>query len=272
MKKTSNQKTLLVASVLAIPVVLTAFQSFASDPVPVKSIIGLDDRSFVSSPESSMFSPVGMVLGVWNEEYGICTGTLIAEDIVVTAAHCITDKNGEWANKVYFAPSLSSDWQGVHLPFDYAAVVDAVVWYDDIDDLAFVKIDMPLAYDAGYYKVITADEAILSWYFDYYGPVWGYNAGYPTDKDLEMWYSYCSVREWLSYYGQMGSDCDSLEGSSGSPFIVADFDDLYVAGVLTAQVGPDYAWAGYGYSYRQGKNLVQPIPESYYSEAMSKLR
>lgn len=269
----SQEKMTLKCFLFACFFAISTLPVLAQEPVIGKSIIGTDDRRYIMAPETSIFSPVGMVLGVWSDEYGICTGTLIAPDVIITAAHCITDRSGNWAEEVYFAPSLTSDVNDVYLPFSYALAVDAVLWYDDFNDLAFVKLDVSFSADVGYYDVITVDEIVLKWYFDNYGPLWGYNAGYPTDKDMEMWYSECSLREWLPYYWQMGSDCDSLEGSSGSPFIVADYDGyLYVVGVLNAQVGTDYAWAGYGYSYKQAKNLVQPIFESYYNEAMSQLK
>lgn len=240
------------------------------------SIIGFDSRVRVDYPQYSPFSPVGLVLSIWDDTWKFCTGTLVSRDIVMTGGHCITDADGILSQEIYFAPSFYADPNYIYLPFDYGIAVNAIGWNNDHDDIAFFKIDKELGRNSGYFNVILSDKTILEWLFPLYGPVWGYNPGYPTDKDGEMWYSFCSAREWFPYYNKIGCDCDILEGSSGSPFLVAIGGVFYAAGILVQQVGSTYATNGYGFNYflfsYKAINLMQSIPEDYYYQAMAWLQ
>lgn len=82
------------------------------------SVIGIDDRIRVNDTTSYPYSAIVHVATQYNngEIYG-CTGALINKDTVLTAGHCIYNKEiGGWATNVIVTPCRNGG-QAPYLPF-----------------------------------------------------------------------------------------------------------------------------------------------------------
>lgn len=188
---------------------------------------GRDDRVFM---DTAVF-PWSVVGQVDFDEGGACTATLIADDVLVTAAHCISGDNSINARGTFstgynlrggprearvIAYFIDPDWDQ-----------DRFSNTDDFDgtDWALLRIDTPLGRELGHAGVRplveTAGRRGAT-------RVDLFQAGYSWDTGAHLSGNEGCRIETVYNDNTMAHNCDTTRGDSGSPFFVREGDQYFV--------------------------------------------
>jgi V8-like Glu-specific endopeptidase len=174
-----------------------------------------------------------------------CSGSVVgglATDIVVTAAHCVSDGAGGWAQNWTFIPG----YQGGAEPYgSYPAQMFYVSgqWANGAnqdDDVAFVVVGQAKV-NGGQRDIETevGGQPIVFGYRDSTATVFGYPAVAPyTGGQLD----YCAGPATPDPLGgsDVGIGCDMTEGDSGGPWL-SDFDPQTGVGIITGVTSFKYS-------------------------------
>ncbi|MGH6882512.1 trypsin-like serine peptidase [Hypericibacter sp.] len=180
----------------------------------------------------------------------ICTATLVAEDIILTAAHCVMDDKGRHKKPLQFNAGIdhgdavaTANVTAVHVDPDY----DPVHQFDGktIDnpifgrDWALLKLDAPIGRDTGTIDVFAATRSDLEGIVDDtksdviqigYGGQGGFR---PKLRHR------CGPADVLDarYYT---TQCGLVKGDSGSPLLLHQGEKYRIIGINYAWVDLDY--------------------------------
>ena len=181
---------------------------------------GYDDRMLL---DTSAFPWV--VIGQLDFNVGgACTAALIAEDVLVTAAHCLVEDGVVDARGVF---TTGAGRDGGPLQANVVAYFVDPLWKPELTpgvektnglDWALVRIDRPLGAELGYLGVRIID-----------GPVDAiHQAGYSWDTgDALSGHLGCRVITVFDN-STLSHDCDTTRGDSGSPLMVRDGEQYFV--------------------------------------------
>lgn len=198
--------------------------------VVLKKIIpNQDGRIKVENTELWPYSPHGRLEIEFPYEKGHASGVLIAPNIVKTAAHAIYDpKYGGWVTNVTFAPGQDGE---SYKPFGQANALSVLCFeswennpvHNTEHDIAFVVLDQPIGFRAGFYGILSAPDDIIQ---NFIATV----VGYPGDKGgVEMYKMSHALQEvypeTLTYFH------DTFRGQSGSSICGEWQDSLKTIGV-----------------------------------------
>lgn len=188
---------------------------------------GRDDRVFM---DTTVF-PWVTVGQVSFDSGGACTATLIADDVLITAAHCIAD-NGRFDMRGTFTTGYGRPGGAVS-----ARVIDYFAdpqWNeqrfsstDDLDgtDWALLRIDTPLGAELGHVGVrglVDTAGSRSAIRMDLY------QAGYSWDTGTHLSGNIGCHMVQIYDDNTMAHDCDTTRGDSGSPFMVREGDEYFV--------------------------------------------
>ncbi len=188
---------------------------------------GNDDRIFMDTS----IMPWAAVGQVTFDAGGACTATLIGDDILITASHCVHDEG-----RLNAAGQFETGYDLPNGPRT-ARVIDVFIspeWddarfsgTDEIDgtDWALLRIDQPLGRTIGQVGIrglvdTVGERGALR------EPL--YQGGYSWDTGAHLSGNIdCNMIE-IFRDGTMAHDCDTTRGDSGSPFMVRDGNQYFV--------------------------------------------
>ncbi len=223
--------------------------SLKSDKKPSgqRGVIGLDERRPMES-RNYPWSTVGRVQGVSaNGQDYHCTGTLVAEDVVLTNAHCVVDpETHKFSKSLSFLPNLIDG--KVADKNDIATATEVYAGTDftkngDTEDWAFIKLNKPIGKKYGYlgWKVLPAD-ALIKRRKQYFFV--GYSGDFPKPgvyEDLTAGpgmtaglQGQCSITG--ENEGVLLHNCDTTGGSSGGPIISWIDGQPYILALNNAEI------------------------------------
>jgi len=192
-------------------------------------IVGVDDREPIS-PADKRYLAVGHINVTGFRSKRSCTGTLIAPDRVLTAAHCLV--NGRTGKKVplahvHFVAGVSGAGHEAHAKakcirlatgkFRSIAKLSPAL----LGDMAIIKLDRklgiePIAWLAG--AKIGAKNRLA-------------HPSYPRDSRYKL-LVHSSCRILGKKYGLWQTSCDTNFASSGGPVLLRAGERDYVAAVM----------------------------------------
>jgi protease YdgD len=202
------------------------------------------DRRTPQEPDAWPWSSIGRVNVVFSRSRrGACTGTLIAPDRVLTAAHCLVDQvTGTWADPgaIHFVAGVARGAFKAH------SVAKNFVRDEAVDlssrqqrpigraalarDWAILVLAAPMQLrpvpgkavpDSDFAAALAGGETARA----------GYGQDRPFLLSLQRG---CSVMPIRGSSGLLAHGCDTMQGDSGSPILLLRGDDAWIIGMSTA--------------------------------------
>ena len=200
------------------------FSNEVSDAIRIDGVIGTDDRKLVDSL-APPWNAVGRINIQGYRKRQHCTGTLIAPNKVVTAAHCLIDHQSGTPVSVDRIHFLAGVLRGVHLAHGRAACVDFLgpsqTGRTVQQDVAIITLTEKLQIapaPVSRANPATADQHLI-------------HAGYTRDRPHSLAAdSRCSLHRsdatiWLT-------DCDTNFGASGGPVFVSHDGEFSLVAIM----------------------------------------
>jgi hypothetical protein len=167
-----------------------------------------------------------------NEKYA-CSGSAVAsqnQDVVMTAAHCVSDGAGHWATHWTFVPGYANGREpyGSYPAQTYYVPAQWSAGADEEDDVAFVVVGTARGHKLG--AAVGGQPIEFGWRAPA-ETVFGYPSEPPyTGQGLD----YCAGTLQSDPFGTQdeGIACAMTEGGSGGPWL-SDFDPRTGLGVIT---------------------------------------
>jgi V8-like Glu-specific endopeptidase len=198
--------------------------------VQPNSIIGADNRIKITDTTSYPWRTATKLIVTFPKGKGGCTGTIIAAKYVLTAGHCVHNKDyGGWAKKIEVIPGLNGTYKpfGSALATKYRTYTGWTSSADRNHDFALLTLDKSIGNSTGTLGYASYSSV---------NGLTGHIAGYPCDKGgLHLYYHYglisSSTSKRLSY------QIDTYGCQSGSGIYRIVDGKRYVFGVHAYGVG-----------------------------------
>jgi V8-like Glu-specific endopeptidase len=222
------------------------------DKTEERGIIGPWDDRIPMLSRQYPWSAIGRVQWLTeNKEYH-CTGTLIAEDVVLTNAHCVINPETRKPNqKIAFLPNVINGKPGSQA--DVSQVVDVLYGTDfggselenQTNDWALLKLDKPIGLKYGYLGWKSLPSSTLTANKKAYIFV-GYSGDFPNPNKKN--YQFFTAGQGWTASVQSGCsivreernvlfhDCDTTGGSSGGAIIGVIGNKPYIMALNNAEI------------------------------------
>lgn len=215
-----------------------------------RGVIGSDDR-IPMTLRKYPWSSIGRVAGITaNGGKYHCTGTLIAENLVLTNSHCVLDnKTNKLSQKIWFQPNVIN---GEVLDRADVATVKQVIYGTDFSDRNSVKndwavmlIDKPLGRKYGYLGLKNLPTSAFAQNSKKLFFI-GYSGDFPNPQKRAFqrftagmgWTA--GAQQGCSIVGEeqeiLLHDCDTAGGSSGGPIIAFIDNNPYIVALNNAEI------------------------------------
>ena len=202
---------------------------------------GVDTRERITSP-IGVESYVGVVEAKFEgaQSFIRCTATLIAEDYLLTSAHCLLNQNLAQLEFLRFRPQVLGP-NSRHRVYELDAAWVPQKFVELLEE-GRVPVSKLGRYDIGIAKFQSrrfSRSPGVRYGYAQIGPTdlnkpsfEAYVVGYPRDKDLfTLWRSECQVTALSE--NTMRTPCDLLLGQSGAPVIDISGEQEIVRGVFS---------------------------------------
>jgi V8-like Glu-specific endopeptidase len=184
----------------------------------LETVLGIDERTRILQVKLSPWRMIAAldIVGPWGEFIG--TGWLVGPRTMVTAGHCVYDRNqmGGWAQKITLTFGQDEEVQaaGPLLSTKFTALDRWVQSQDPDFDIAAIHLDKAVGDQLGWFGVAARTDADLA---DFLVNI----SGYPAERGgKQQWWARNRIRAVQPR--RIFYDVDTSGGQSGAPVFIYD--------------------------------------------------
>lgn len=219
----------------------------------INNVFGADDRVAMTTLDYP-WRTIGYIADVG------CTGTMVAKDLVLTAAHCVIDSNTK---------KLRNDITNFHPNYiNGSSILKSYIqhiWWGTTepdkfrgDDWAILKLREPIGNSVGWLGV----ESTTANSFPDLLTVAGYSNNFMNGRTAGVHHN-CQTKRRLQEENMIYHDCDMSRGSSGGPALRNKDGKLTIYGINVAEKRNGGETSLYVNSYEDKyANIVIPTHEA----------